>query len=125
MQLTNNFSLSEFACHDGTQVPDKYFNNVVELANNLQVLRDKIDTPIRILSGYRSPEWNAKIGGAELSQHMTASAADICVDGYTPKKLHKIIEELIASGKMKQGGLGLYSSWVHYDVRGTKARWQG
>jgi len=24
---------------------------------------------------------------------------------------------------MKQGGLGLYDSFVHYDVRGVKARW--
>jgi hypothetical protein len=24
---------------------------------------------------------------------------------------------------MKEGGLGLYNSWVHYDIRGKKIRW--
>jgi hypothetical protein len=41
----------------------------------------------------------------------------------SPQIVHKIILDLIEEGKMKQGGLGLYSSFVHYDVRGTKARW--
>ena len=40
MKLTKNFSLSEFACKDGTTVPYQYMPNVQELANNLQVLRD-------------------------------------------------------------------------------------
>ena len=24
---------------------------------------------------------------------------------------------------MKEGGVGLYNGFVHYDIRGTKARW--
>ena len=35
----------------------------------------------------------------------------------------KIIWRLIDEGKMKQGGIGVYSSFCHYDTRGTKARW--
>ena len=26
-------------------------------------------------------------------------------------------------GKMKEGGLGLYDTWVHYDTRGTAVFW--
>ncbi len=33
------------------------------------------------------------------------------------------IEKLIAAGKMEEGGLGIYSTWVHYDHRNVKARW--
>ena len=52
-------------------------------------------------------------------------AADIKIEGHTPKQVNDIIEHLILTGRMKQGGLGIYKSWVHYDTRGTKARWNG
>ena len=41
----------------------------------------------------------------------------------TPKEVAKIIEGLIASGKMQQGGIGIYPNFVHYDIRNVKARW--
>jgi uncharacterized protein YcbK (DUF882 family) len=51
-------------------------------------------------------------------------AADIQVSKMTPEQVAKAIELLIAEGKMKEGGLGIYRTWVHYDVRGNKARWK-
>jgi uncharacterized protein YcbK (DUF882 family) len=123
MQLTKNFNLIEFACHDGTQVPDKYIGNVTELAENLQILRDDIGEALHINSSYRHKAYNKKIGGAPDSQHLTASAGDITAKSFTPKQLHARIEKLIKAGKMKQGGLGLYPGFVHYDIRGVKARW--
>ena len=123
MKLTKNFSLSEFACKYGTTVPYQYMPNVQELANNLQVLRDYLQRPIYINSAYRSPEHNANVGGSPRSQHLYARAADIRVDGMKSKEVHEAIESLIDSQDMKQGGLGLYDTFVHYDIRGTKARW--
>ena len=124
-QLTKNFALDEFACHDGTPVPAPFLANVQELANNLQVLRDEIGKPVHVLSGYRTPSWNAKVGGVKDSQHVLAKAGDLRVDGLSPTNLHATISRLIDEGRMKQGGLGLYTSFVHYDVRGEKARWVG
>ena len=121
--MTKNFQLSEFACNDGTQVPTELLENVELLAKNLQVLRDELGESLTVLSGYRSPAWNAKVGGKKNSYHMKAMAADLTCKSKTPKQLHKIIEKLIEGKKMKQGGLGLYPGFVHYDVRGTKARW--
>lgn len=63
------------------------------------------------------------MGGAPKSQHLTASAADISAKGYSPVHLANVIDELITKGKMKQGGIGIYPTFVHYDIRGTKARW--
>jgi uncharacterized protein YcbK (DUF882 family) len=123
MQLTKNFQLSEFSCHDGTPVPSGLIGNVQLLANNLQVLRDDIGQSIIITSGYRSPSWNLKVKGRPKSYHMKAMAADITVKGMTPKQVHARIEKLIKAGKMKSGGLGLYPGFVHYDVRGRNARW--
>lgn len=125
MQLTKNFSLSEFTCHDaaGTPVPTADLANVQELADNLQVLRDALAEPVRVLCGYRTPAHNKAVGGVVHSQHLVAKAGDITVASLTPRQLGDKIEALIRAGKMKQGGLGVYPGFVHYDVRGTRARW--
>lgn len=125
MKLTNNFSLHEFRCKDGTDVPNELIDHVRELAENLQVLRDHIQKPIIVISGYRSPKYNRKIGGARRSQHMSAKAADIIVKDMTPDEVKAEIVQLIKDGKMKKGGVGLYTTFTHYDVRGRNARWYG
>lgn len=124
VQLTKNFTRIEFDCNDGTPVPEKYMANVLKVAQNLQVLRDHLGEPVVISgSGYRTPAHNKKVGGAKNSQHLTASGADITVRSHSPRKLAAVIEKLIAEGKMTQGGIGVYPGFVHYDIRGTKARW--
>ena len=123
MKLEKNFSLHEFKCKDGTEVPEDLIDNVRLLADNLQVLRDHIEKPIIIISGYRTLEYNTKIGGAKRSLHLVAKAGDIVVPGITPLEIKDTILQLIKEGKMKEGGIGIYSTFVHYDVRGWKARW--
>ena len=125
MKLEENFSLSEFKCRDGSNVPDELMDNVCLLAKNLQVLREHVGRPVRIISGYRSPKYNRKIGGAGKSQHMVAKAADIKIKGMTPAEVKAVIVELIKEGKMHSGGIGLYTTFTHYDVRGWNARWYG
>lgn len=124
MQLTKNFNLSEFT-KNGNDLPLELLDNMKLLTKNLQVLRDYLNEPIHINSGYRSPEYNKKIGGVTNSQHMKGKASDITVGSLTPHQLYDVIESLISQGKMMQGGLGLYPSFVHYDVRGIRARWNG
>ncbi len=123
MRLTRNFNLSEFDCKDGSEMPSELLTNVLELAENLQVLRDFVGVPIKINSSYRSLSHNAKIGGSKSSQHLFGKAADIVVKGKTPAQVATIIKLLILEGKMKQGGIGVYDNFTHYDVRGHKARW--
>lgn len=123
MKLTANFSLSEFNCKSGALMPANVLNNIKILAEQLQVLRNEINAPISINSGYRSPAHNAKVGGAKASQHLLGNAADIVVKGYTPKQVAEVIERLISEGKMLQGGLKAYNSFCHYDCRQIKARW--
>jgi uncharacterized protein YcbK (DUF882 family) len=122
-KITNNFSLQEFNSKCGREIPNNVLPNIIQLAKNLQVLRDSLGKTISITSGYRSPQHNKKIGGAKDSQHVKGMAADIKVTGMTPKEVALVIEGLIEQGKIKQGGIGIYPSWVHYDIRGTKARW--
>lgn len=124
MKLSTNFSLHEFESADGTAPNGDVLKNLTELAKNLEVLRKHIGQPIRITSGFRSKEHNAKIGGAPASSHILGMAADIQVAKMKPDDVAKAIELLIANGKMKEGGLGIYRTWIHYDIRGTKARWK-
>jgi uncharacterized protein YcbK (DUF882 family) len=123
MRLTANFSLPEFASKDGSDFPEDVKLNLSELAHNLQALRDHFGRSITITSGYRSASHNLRIGGARDSFHVRGMAADIQISGITPKQVYDAIEMLIKQGKMKEGGLGLYNSWVHYDIRGKRIRW--
>lgn len=129
-QLTKNFSIEEFRCKDGTDVPDDLECNVIVLAQQLQILRDECtkekgkDCPLHINSGYRTPTYNAKLEGSAVhSQHLLAKAADITCIYYSPKQMADKVEKLIAEGKVKFGGLGRYKGFTHVDIRKNKARW--
>jgi len=121
-QLTKNFHIDEFACNDGTPVPKELYGNVLELAENLQVLRDALGVPLIFVDGYRTKSYNKSIGGADVSQHLVAKAADIIA---APHRLHlgNDIDALIHAEKMAAGGIGYNTTFTHYDTRGTNYRW--
>ena len=122
-QLTKNFKLSEFQSKDGADMPDEVYENIVRLAEELQVIRDIVKLPIRINSAYRSPEHNRKVGGVYNSQHILGTAADLIIVGLSSSKSYLIIDKLQHSGYIITGGLGLYRSFIHYDIRGKRKRW--
>ena len=77
-----------------------------------------------INSGYRSPAHNKSVGGKTKSQHLEGRAADIVLHGMSIKQLYLAIEQLIKSGTIPEGGLGLYDRFIHYDQRPSgRARW--
>lgn len=123
--MTKNFKLKEFQCKCGCDMPLEVYENIIKLASQLQFLRDYTGRPITINSAYRCPEHNAKVGGSKTSQHLLGKAADITIQSLKPAEVFVLIEELIDMGHMLQGGLGLYDTFVHYDIRKTKARWNG
>lgn len=63
----------------------------------LEPLRALIGKPIIILSGYRPVYLNDPSGGVPGSQHITASAADIRVEGGTPEDYEKIYDWAVAN----------------------------
>ena len=123
MYLTENFKKSEFESDDGSRMTEEILVNVTKLACNLQRLRDVLNRPIRINSGYRSIKHNKAVGGVKGSYHTKGMAADIVVEGLNPKQVANAIESLILSGEMLQGGIGIYDTFVHYDFRKKRARW--
>lgn len=130
MKLSTHFSRDEFDCHDGQQVPDIYLNNLQNLVDwVLQPLRDRCG-PLAVISGYRSPEYNKRVGGAGASNHMTAMAADVRPMSMGVADLHSLVLQLRARGDLAGlGGLGLYPTWIHLDILqardGHLRRWTG
>ena len=123
--MTKNFKLKEFECKCGCDMPLEVYENIIKLASQLQFLRDYTGRPITINSAYRCPDHNAKVGGSKTSQHLLGKAADITIQSLKPAEVYALIEDLIDMGHLLQGGLGLYDTFVHYDIRKTKARWNG
>lgn len=117
VKLSNNFKAKEFACNDGSDV---IFVSP-ELVSILQKIRDYFGKAVNINSGYRTPTYNKSVGGASQSQHLYGTAADICIAGVEPKDVAAYAETLL----FNTGGIGIYNTFVHVDVRKEKARWNG
>ena len=115
IQLTKNFNINEFKCKDGS---DEVIVDP-ELVELLQILRDRINKPIVIVSGYRTKEYNKKIKGAPNSYHLKGQAADIRVEGVDPKIM------AIHAAKVGFRGIGVYNNFIHVDVRQKEYFWKG
>lgn len=117
VKLSENFSVNEFACKDGSD-PIFIAPRLVEI---LQTIHSNFGQPVMIHSAYRTPLHNAKVGGARKSQHCYGIAADIVVRDVSPSEVAEFAETLLGDS----GGIGRYAEFTHIDVREEKARWNG
>ena len=116
-KLSPNFQVKEFACNDGS---DPVFV-APDLVAVLQKIREHFKAAVTINSGYRTPNYNNKVDGAAYSQHQYGVAADIKVKGVSPKTVAAYAETLLPNS----GGIGIYDTFTHIDVREIKSRWNG
>lgn len=116
VKISKNFRVKEFQCKDGT---DKVLIDD-DLVYKLQLIRDHFDKPLIITSGYRTPSYNAKVGGSPTSKHVKGMACDIRVNGIDPVLVGMYAESI------DSGGIGVYSyvnGFTHIDTRTTPYRW--
>ena len=113
--VSKNFKVREFRCHDGS---DQILISP-ETVNILQSIRDYFGKSVTINSAYRTSSYNKKVGGATSSQHVKGTACDIVVSGVPPEAVAAYIEAFYPIT-----GCGLYSTFVHVDTRGYKVRWK-
>ena len=116
-ELSKNFKVKEFACSDKS---DPIFI-APKLVTILQKIRTHFGKPVKITSAYRTVEHNKSVGGVKDSQHLYGMAADIKITGVSPKDIAAYVEKLMP----KTGGIGIYDTFVHMDVRDTRSRWKG
>ena len=114
-KLSANFTVREFRCKDGS---DQILIDSA-LVRLLQQIRDHFGAQVIINSAYRTPAHNKAVGGAAGSQHLRGTAADIVVSGATPLEVAQYAEHL----QPHSGGIGVYKSFTHVDVRAKRYRW--
>lgn len=113
-KVSDNFHVYEFKCKDGTD-PIFISEGLIWL---LQEIRTHFGRPLHINSAYRTPPHNQKEGGAKYSQHLYGKAADIRVEGVSPKEVYEYADSLMPN----RGGVIRYSNFVHVDDRDSKWR---
>lgn len=98
--LTKNFARYEFQCPCGCgqQSVD------TELAEKLQLIRDKVDRPLKITSGYRCITHNAAVGGSQNSKHRYGMAADWRTEN---RSINPVALGILAQA-VGFGGIGIY-----------------
>ena len=118
-KLSTNFTVKEFACNDGT---DAVFV-APRLVMVLQSIRSHFGKAVNINSGYRTPPYNAQVGGVDGSQHTYGTAADISIKGVSVADVAAYARSIMPDW----GGVGIYKEqgFVHVDVRETRADWNG
>jgi hypothetical protein len=152
--ISPHFRLKQFLCKQSGDYP-KYIvmkeRLILKLEFILEYINDKgytADT-FHILSGYRTPYYNALIGNVRYSRHLYGGAADIFIDesprdglmddlnkdgriNYLDAEIvYHIIDDMYGKPwyMLFAGGLGWYRKtashgpFVHIDVRGFRARW--
>lgn len=118
MNLSAHFTLAEFTAseyasrHGLDNTPnDEIIANLRDLAQDMERVREMLDHPIIITSGYRSPKVNAGIGSVPASAHLRGLACDFACPGFgTPLEVARII---YASGLIYDQ-LILEYGWVHF-----------
>lgn len=153
--VSEHFRLGDFLTHDQKNVWPKYLVLREALVDKLELVmvelqRRGVDAKrMRVMSGFRSPQYNQKgvgRGRARDSRHQFGDAADIMVDNNADNRLDdlnrdgrvnskdmRILAEAVESVERQYpelvGGLGLYRAnsargpFIHVDVRGQRARW--
>jgi len=114
-RITEHFKLKEFACKNSEAVIVSE-----KLCYVLEAIRAHFGKPVVVNSGYRTPEYNAKVGGAVKSRHMLGIAADIQIAGVKPADVAAYARTLMPT----YGGIGVYSTFTHIDIRSDIANWK-
>lgn len=117
--LSPNFHQREFACKGEHCCGGIAIVNP-NLVQSLQLLREMLGSPLMISSGVRCFVHNRSIGSLDTSQHPQGRAADVWSHQYDPGEIY---DAALKIDSFRNGGMGLYATFVHLDVRGYRQRW--
>lgn len=135
MKLSKHLELAEVIRSESAKrhgiknMPTKeHLENFKILAEKIfEPIREHFKVPIRISSGYRSKELNAKIGGSLSSQHCKGQAIDIDMDGtsVSNKEIFEFIKDNLPFDQLiYELGDDINPDWVHvsYNRHGQRGQ---
>jgi len=120
----------------GFKLPDPpKLQRIVPTAQLADAIREQWGSAIKIVSGYRPPEYNEMVGGAPKSQHKAFRALDIrpVDDGFKTVDFLDLVRSVVAGARVAgwNVGLGLYwasrGRFAHIDVgaeTGFNRQWE-
>ena len=124
MKLSENFTLEEMTAsriaknmHLSNIPSETETNNLIRLCQTiLQPIRNKLNAPLTVTSGFRCSSLNKIVGGSLTSQHLKGAAADIIYQDN--KLLWDLIVSMISNQEIIVGQL-IYErnlSWIHISL---------
>ena len=124
---------TELSCHDEIRTPyplDWRASRAPSLARAFERVRAAAGGhPLKVLSAYRTPEWNKLIGGAEHSQHCQGRALDLAApDTMSVRTFYSLIIALAPDTDIRYVEGYPEQGFVHLDVRPSavlKQKWNG
>ena len=158
--VSEHFKLGDFVTHNQSDVWPKYIVLREEMIDKLELVLADLKSrgvhveSVRVMSGFRTPEYNSegvgprRGGRARDSRHQFGDAADIMIDNDHDGRMDDLNHDRKSNMKDNQvildavnrvehahpdltGGFGVYRGtrqhgpFVHIDVRGNAARWTG
>lgn len=150
-KVSPHFKLGQFLAKQESGFP-KYLVLDPRLLLKLERLLERVrgagidvDT-LHVMSGYRTPSYNAAIGNVAYSRHVWGNAADVYVDGDgngsmddltgdgridrdDAERLRTLVLEVertapdLVGGVASYAGTAAHGPFVHMDVRGRTATW--
>lgn len=116
MRISKHFTLEEM-CHtsqpfDNTPNLQQVINLCFGIHNILEPLRNLLEKPIIINSGFRSKKVNEAVGGVSNSQHLQGLAADIRVSSSDILRVFCILKTLKHCDQVLGGKSFIHISWV-------------
>jgi len=108
--MPSYFDLAELTSSDtadkhqlANEPPSKARANLQRLIDQtLAPIREEVDQPVYVTSGYRSVRLNKLVDGVDNSRHTRGTAADIYTVGHTARELEVIIRRLAREGQIPE-----------------------
>lgn len=130
-RLSKHFVVEEFDCKDGTKVSPRDYKGLEYLCRQyLEPMRRKYGA-CSVHSGFRTRRWNDHVGGEDGSYHIypdhdgNDQAADVSFARGNASNWHATANWIRRRKRGGRGGLGLYRTFVHIDLRDYSANWRG
>ena len=156
--VSEHFRLRDFLTKDQARVWPKYLVLETKMVDKIELVLADLESRgykthgVKVLSGFRTPQYNAgggdPRGRAALSRHMYGDAADVYLDNNGDGRMDdlngdrrinlndaRVIQQSVdrveraypalAGGCGIYPGTGAHGPFVHIDTRGFRARWIG